>query len=163
MYVCPELMSHQQEHTQTTGFFCSKALLLHQEEDPEPRKMVLLIYTSAWHVSTWFVARPSPHCYAPGCAVTWHEFTLAPAHIACLPVRHSGSRLHLVMAIAHGSPHASMTPGLFPRFSISRVVPLYDFFIVSISIFGFWMILFNSFTCLAVFSCNSLRDFCVSS
>jgi hypothetical protein len=39
-------MSCQQEHTRTTGFFCSKALLLHQEEDPEPRKMVLLIYTS---------------------------------------------------------------------------------------------------------------------
>jgi hypothetical protein len=40
---CPELMSRQQEHTRTTGFFCSKALLLHQEEDPEPQKMVLLI------------------------------------------------------------------------------------------------------------------------
>jgi hypothetical protein len=48
----PELMSRQQEHTQTTGFFYSKALLLHQEEDPKPWKMVLLIYTSAWRVST---------------------------------------------------------------------------------------------------------------
>jgi hypothetical protein len=52
MVYCPELMSRQQEHTQTTGFFCSKALLLHQEEDPEPWKMVLLMYTSAWRVST---------------------------------------------------------------------------------------------------------------
>jgi hypothetical protein len=72
---------------------------------PRTRKMVLLIYPSAWRVSTWFVARPSPHCYAPGWAVTWHEFTLAPAHIICLPVRHSGSQRHLVMVITHGSPH----------------------------------------------------------
>ena len=52
----------------------------------------------------------------------------------------------------------SMTPDLFSRFSISRVVSLYDFFIVSISALdpGF---LFNSFTCLVVFSCNSLRGF----
>jgi hypothetical protein len=58
---------------------------------------------------------------------------------------------------------ASMTPDLFPRFSISRVVNLYDFFIVSVSIFRPRMVLFNVFTCLVVFSCNSLRDFCVSS
>lgn len=58
---------------------------------------------------------------------------------------------------------ASMTPDLFPRFFISRVVSLCDFFIVSISIFRFWMVLFNSFTCLVVFSCNSLREFYVSS
>jgi hypothetical protein len=66
--------------------------------------MVLLIYTLVWLVSIWFVACPSPHCYAPGWAVTWHEFTLAPAHITCLPVRHSRSRCHLVMVIAHSSP-----------------------------------------------------------
>jgi hypothetical protein len=53
---------------------------------------------------------------------------------------------------------ARMTPDLFPRFSIF----LHDFFIVSISIFRSWMILFNSFTCLVVFSCNSLWDFYVS-
>ena len=58
---------------------------------------------------------------------------------------------------------ASMTPDLFPRFPDSRVVSLFYFFIVSISIFRSWMVLFNSFTCLFVFSCNSLRDFCVSS
>jgi hypothetical protein len=58
---------------------------------------------------------------------------------------------------------ASMTPNLFPRFSISRVVSLHDFFIVSISIFRSWMVLFNSVTCLILFSCNSLRDFYVSS
>ena len=58
---------------------------------------------------------------------------------------------------------ASMTPDLFPQFSISRVVSLYDFFIVSIFIFRSWMVLFNCFTCLFVFSCKSLRDFCVSS
>jgi len=52
----------------------------------------------------------------------------------------------------------SMTPDLFSRFSISRVVSLYDFFIVSISALGPGF-LFNSFTCLVVFSCNSLRGF----
>jgi hypothetical protein len=58
---------------------------------------------------------------------------------------------------------ASMTPDLFPRFSNSRVVFLCDFFIVSSSIFRYWMVLFISFACLIVFSCNSLRDVCVSS
>jgi hypothetical protein len=57
----------------------------------------------------------------------------------------------------------SMTPYLFPRFSISTVVSLCDFFIVSTFIFRTWMLLFNSFTCLVVFFYNSLRDFCVSS
>jgi hypothetical protein len=57
----------------------------------------------------------------------------------------------------------SMAPDLFPRFSISRVVSLCDFLIVSTSIFRSWIVLFNSFTCLDVFSWNSLRDFCVSS
>jgi hypothetical protein len=58
---------------------------------------------------------------------------------------------------------ASMTLGLFPRFSISRVGSLCDFFIVSSYIFRSWMVLFSSFTWLVVFFCNSLRDFCVSS
>jgi hypothetical protein len=53
----------------------------------------------------------------------------------------------------------SMTPGLFLRFSISMVVSLCDFFNVSTSIFSSSMVLFNSFTCLVLFSCNSLRDF----
>jgi hypothetical protein len=55
---------------------------------------------------------------------------------------------------------ASMTPDLFPGFSLS---PLCDVFNDSISNFRSWMVLFISFTCLIVFSCNSLRDFCVSS
>jgi hypothetical protein len=58
---------------------------------------------------------------------------------------------------------ASMTPDLSPRFSISSVISLCDFFIASISIFRSWMVLFTFFTCLIVFSCNSSRDFCVSS
>jgi hypothetical protein len=62
---------------------------------------------------------------------------------------------------------ASMTPELFPRFSNCRVFSLCDFFIVSISIFRPWMVLFISFDCLFWFGlvlvlvCNSLRDFCV--
>ena len=57
----------------------------------------------------------------------------------------------------------SMVPDYFPRVYIFRVVSLWVFFIVSTSIFSSWMVLFNSITCLVVFSCNSLRDFCVSS
>jgi hypothetical protein len=56
-----------------------------------------------------------------------------------------------------------MAPDLFPRFSISRVISLFDFFIVSISIFSSYMALFISSTCLIVFSCNSLREFSVFS
>jgi hypothetical protein len=53
--------------------------------------------------STWLVACPSPHYYAPRWAVTRREFTLALAHKACLLVRHSGSQHHLIMAIAHST------------------------------------------------------------
>jgi hypothetical protein len=56
-----------------------------------------------------------------------------------------------------------MTPDLFPGFCITRAVPLCGFFIVSISIFRSWMVLFNFFTCLIVLSFNSLSKFCVSS
>jgi hypothetical protein len=55
---------------------------------------------------------------------------------------------------------ASIPPDYFPRFSISSVVSLCDLLIVSTFIFRSWMVLFNSLTCLVVFSCNSLRDFC---
>ena len=47
---------------------------------------------------------------------------------------------------------------LFPELS-----PFVIFFIVSFSIFRSWMVLFSSFTCLVLISCNYLRDFCVSS
>uniref|UniRef100_A0A8C6GP74 Uncharacterized protein n=1 Tax=Mus spicilegus TaxID=10103 RepID=A0A8C6GP74_MUSSI len=58
---------------------------------------------------------------------------------------------------------ASMVPDFFPRVSIASVASLWVFFIVSTSLFRSWMVLFNSITCLVVFSCNSLRDFCASS
>ena len=57
---------------------------------------------------------------------------------------------------------ASMAPDFFPRFSISRIVALYDFFIVPTSIFRSWVVLFNSFPCLDVFSCISLRELFMS-
>jgi hypothetical protein len=53
-------------------------------------KKVPPIYTLVWRVHTRLAALPEPHHHAPGWAVTWHEFTLAPAHITCLPVRNSG-------------------------------------------------------------------------
>ena len=56
---------------------------------------------------------------------------------------------------------ASMAPDLFPRFSNSKVVSLCDFFIISISIFRSWMVLFISFASLIVFFCNSSRKFCL--
>ena len=53
---------------------------------------------------------------------------------------------------------SSGTPDLFPRFSISKIVSLCDFFLVSIFIFRSYMGLFKSFICFIVFSCNSLSD-----
>ena len=58
---------------------------------------------------------------------------------------------------------ACITPDLFPHFSISSVVSFCDFFIYPISIFKSWIVLFTSFICLVVFSCNYLRDVCASS
>ena len=55
---------------------------------------------------------------------------------------------------------ASMTPDVFPRFSMSTVASLCDYFFVSSSIFRSWIVLFNSFTCLVVFFYISLRDLC---
>jgi hypothetical protein len=52
-----------------------------------------------------------------------------------------------------------MVPDFFPSISISSVVSLWVFFIVSTSIFRSWTVLFNSITCLVMFSCSSLRDF----
>ena len=49
---------------------------------------------------------------------------------------------------------ASMTPDLFPRFSISSIISLCDFFTVYISTFISWIIFISSFTCLVVFSYN---------
>ena len=46
----PELVSRQQEFTQTTGFFYGKALLLHLKEDPEQGKWCRL-YTPSCDVS----------------------------------------------------------------------------------------------------------------
>jgi hypothetical protein len=57
----------------------------------------------------------------------------------------------------------SMVPDFFPRVSVSSVASLWFFFIVSTFLFRSWIVLFNYITCLVLFSCNSLRDFCASS
>jgi hypothetical protein len=44
---------------------------------------------------------PEPHHHAPGWAMTWHENTLAHAHIACLPIR---PRRHSGNCFPHPSP-----------------------------------------------------------
>lgn len=54
---------------------------------------------------------------------------------------------------------ASEAPDFFLRFSISMVTSICHYFVVSIYIFRSWTILFNSFSCLKVFSCISLKDF----
>ena len=46
---------------------------------------------------------------------------------------------------------ASMTPDLFLRFSLSRVVSLCDFFIASIANFRSWMFMFDTFNSLVLF------------
>jgi hypothetical protein len=57
----------------------------------------------------------------------------------------------------------SMVPEFLLRVSTSNVVSLLVFFIFPTFPFRSWIVLFNSIICLVVFSCNSLRDFCVSS
>jgi hypothetical protein len=57
----------------------------------------------------------------------------------------------------------SMTADHSPRFSISRIVSRCDFYIVSTSIFRYWMVFFTNFTVLVVSSSSSLREFCVFS
>jgi hypothetical protein len=54
----------------------------------------------------------------------------------------------------------SLTPDLFPRFSISSVVSFYDFLIVFLSTFRSWIFV-QFLHLLVVFSCDSLRDFFV--
>ena len=56
-----------------------------------------------------------------------------------------------------------MVLDFFPRVSIYSVASLWVFFFVSTSLFRSRMFLFIFITCLVMFSCNSLRDFCVSS
>jgi hypothetical protein len=84
------IVSTARKHSWETGSFCSKK--------------ALLIYTLVWCVHTWLAALPEPHHHAPGWAVTWHEFTLAPAHITCLPVKHSGGSWWWLLTALHSSP-----------------------------------------------------------
>ena len=54
---------------------------------------------------------------------------------------------------------ASAVPFVFPRFSFSRFASVYIFFIVSISTFMSWKVLFITFTYSIVFFCISLMGF----
>jgi hypothetical protein len=58
---------------------------------------------------------------------------------------------------------ASMATFSFLGFLSPEWSPFVISLLVSTSIFRSWVVLFNSFTCLVVFSYNTLRDFCVSS
>ena len=91
------------------------------------------------------------------------HFTFSLIVVSMFSIVSSGPKIYSSINCILFLMLASMDPDFFPRFSISRVVSLCDFFIVSTSTFRCWMVLFNSFTCLDVFSCNSLRNFCVSS
>jgi hypothetical protein len=86
------------------SFYC---LLLRKTQNPENGAAYIARSVTfqhlMWRDSTWLVARPSPHYYAPRWAVTGREFTLALSHKTCLLVRRSGSQRHLIMAIAHGT------------------------------------------------------------
>jgi hypothetical protein len=103
--------------------------------------MMLLIYPSMWHVSSWLAAHSLPHYYAPGWAVTSHEFTLAPAHITCLPVRHSGGLWWQLLTALHisASHFVSVTP------SMGIFLPL----LRRIEVSTLWSSLFLSFMCFA--------------
>jgi hypothetical protein len=87
----------------------AKLYCLLLRKTPTPENGVAYITRSVtfqhlmWRDSSWFVACPSPHYYAPRWAVTRSEFTLAPAYKACLLVRHRVGQRHLIMAIACGS------------------------------------------------------------
>jgi hypothetical protein len=87
------------------SFYC---LLLRKTPNPENGAAYVARSVTfqhlMWRDSTWLVARPSPHYYAPRWAVTGREFTLALVHKACLLVRRSGSQHHLILAIAQGTP-----------------------------------------------------------
>ena len=80
--------------------------------------MMLLIYPSMWRVSSWLAAHSSPHYYTPGWAVTWHKFTLASAHITCLPVRYRGAH--------DGNCSRLPTPRIYYHPN-SEVLDTYDF------------------------------------
>ena len=86
------LLSRQQEHTHEKPDPSAATLLYqfqHEEEDLKHQKGAAYIHLSVACPHP-INALPEPHHHAPGWAVTWHKFTLAPAHITCLPVRHSG-------------------------------------------------------------------------
>jgi hypothetical protein len=111
MVYIPSFCPRQQEHTRDNRNLLLQKLycLLLRRKTPNPENGAAYIARSVtfqhlmWRDSSWFVARPSPHYYAPRWAVTRREFTLALAHKACFLVRRSGSQRHLIMAIAHGT------------------------------------------------------------
>jgi hypothetical protein len=96
--------------TQQTRIFCGKSFIaylfrktLNRENGIAYIARSVTFQHLIWRDSSWFIARPSPHYYAPIMGVTRCEFTLAPEYKACLLVKHSRGQHHLIMAIARGT------------------------------------------------------------
>jgi hypothetical protein len=101
--IYPELMSRQQNTLGQPDSSAAKLYCFIRRKTQNPENGAA--YIGLGEVCLYLIGcSPITLLLRPGWAVTWHEFTLAPAHITCLPVRHYGSQHHLVMAIAHSSP-----------------------------------------------------------
>jgi len=89
-------------------------------------------------------------------ASSFFRFTLSLTVVSMISMKFSAAEILSSMSCILLVMLVSLTPCLFLWFTISSVVSLCAFFIASISIF-------NTLTCLILFSWNFFRDFCTSS